>query len=107
MQYVNYKRKRVLRRANVPILSVQYNHDACGSFRDWQYEESMIEADGDDLVPGFRLCSAPTKTILDRGSDQGNFLGVAVYVDGIEEVVPVSEMATKPSILLYVCTKFL
>jgi hypothetical protein len=92
LQYVNYKGKRVLRRANVPILNVQYDHDACGPFRDWQYEESMIEADGDDVVPGFWLCPTPAKTILDSGSDQGNFLGVAVYVDGLEEVVLVSEM---------------
>jgi hypothetical protein len=81
LQYVNYKGKRVLRRANVPILNVQYDHDACGPFRDWQWQESMIEANGDDVVPGFRLCPTPAKTILDSGSDQGNFLGVAVYVE--------------------------
>jgi hypothetical protein len=92
LQYVNYKGKRVLRRANVPILNVQYDHDACGPFRDWQWQESMIEANGDDVVPGFRLCPTPAKTILDSGSDQGNFLGVAVYVDGLEEVVLASEM---------------
>jgi hypothetical protein len=93
LQYVNYKGKRILRRANVPILNVQYNEDVCGPYRDWQYEESMIEADGADVVPGFRLCSTPAKTILDSGSDQGNFLGVAVYVDEVEEeVVFVSEM---------------
>ena len=92
LQYVNYKGKRVLRRANVPILNVQYDHDACGPFRDWQYEESMIDADGDNAVPGFLLCPTSAKTILDSGSDQGNFLGVAVYVDGLEEVVLVSEM---------------
>jgi hypothetical protein len=45
-------------------------------------EEGMIEAHGDDVAPGFRLCSSPAKTILDSGDDQGNFLGVAVYVDG-------------------------
>jgi hypothetical protein len=92
LQYVNYKGKRVLRRANVPILNVQYDHDACGPFRDWQWQESMIEANGDDVVPGFRLCPTPAKTILDSGSDQGNFLGVAVYVDGLEEIVLASEM---------------
>jgi hypothetical protein len=91
LQYVNYKGKRVLRRANIPILNVQYDHDACGPHRDWQYEESMIEADGDDVIPGFRLCPTPAKTVLDNGRDQGNFLGVGVYVDGIE-VVLVSEM---------------
>jgi hypothetical protein len=94
LQYVNYKGKRVFRRANVPILNVQYDQDVCGPYRDWQYEEGMIEAQGDDVVPGFRLCPTPAKTILDSGNDQGNFLGVAVYVDGEEqqEVVLVSEM---------------
>lgn len=93
LQYVNYKGKRVLRRANVPILNVKYDEDACGPYRDWQYQESMIEANGNDVAAGFRLCPAPAKTILDSGNDQGNFLGVAVYVDGAqEEVVLVSEM---------------
>lgn len=32
LQYVNYKGKRVLRRTNVPILNVQYDHDACGAY---------------------------------------------------------------------------
>ena len=82
LQYVNYKGKRVFRRANVPILNVKYDEDACGPYRDWQYQESMIEANGNDVAAGFRLCPAPAKTILDSGNDQGNFLGVAVYVDG-------------------------
>ena len=96
LEYVNYKGKRVFRRANVPILNVQYDQDACGPYRDWQYQEGMIEANGNDAAPGFRLCPTPAKTILDSGNDQGNFLGVAVYVDGgegqEEEVVLVSEM---------------
>lgn len=93
LQFVNYKGKRVLRRANVPILNVKYDDDACGPYRDWQYEEGMIEAHGNDVAPGFRLCPTPAKTILDSGNDQGNFLGVAVYVDEAnEEVVFVSEM---------------
>ena len=91
LQYINYKGKTVIRQAHVPILNVKYDVPPCGPYRDWQYEEGMIEADGDDVVPGFRLCPTPAKTILDSGSDQGNFLGVAVYVDG-QEVVLVSEM---------------
>ena len=99
LQYVNYKGKKVFRRANVPILNVKYDGDACGPYRDWQYQESMIEADGDDVAPGFRLCPTPARTILDTGNDLGNYLGVAVYVDGEEEgeegqeVVLLSEMA--------------
>jgi hypothetical protein len=93
LQFVNYKGKRVLRRANVPILNVKYDDDACGPYRDWQYQESMIDANGNDAAAGFRLCPTQAKTVLDNGSDQGNFLGVAVYVDGVEkEVVLVSEM---------------
>jgi Copper amine oxidase, enzyme domain len=93
LQYVNYKGKRVLRRANVPILNVKYDDDACGPYRDWQYQEGMIEANGNDVAAGFRLCPSAAKTVLDSGNDQGNFLGVAVYVDtGQQEVVLVSEM---------------
>ncbi|MGH9202633.1 MAG: hypothetical protein ACRD2A_15520, partial [Vicinamibacterales bacterium] len=54
-------------------------------------EEGMISATGTDVAPGFRLCTTPATTILDAGSDTGNFLGVAIYVQG-QEVVLVSEM---------------
>jgi hypothetical protein len=91
LRAVTYKGKRVLRRAHVPILNVRYDGDACGPYRDWQWEEGMIQANGSDPAPGFRLCTAPAKTIFESGSDQGNFLGVAVYVEG-EEVVLVSEL---------------
>lgn len=91
LRYVEYRGKRVLYRAHVPILNVRYDHDICGPYRDWQYEEGMIQAKGTDVALGFRLCSTPAKTILDTGSDTGNFLGVAIYVDG-QEVVLVSEM---------------
>jgi Cu2+-containing amine oxidase len=43
------------------------------------------------VAPGFRLCKTPATTILDTGNDAGNFLGVAIYVKGLE-VVLVSEM---------------
>jgi hypothetical protein len=93
LQFVNYKGKRVLRRANAPILNVKYDEDACGPYRDWLYQESMIEANGNDVAAGFRLCPIPAKTILESGNDHGNFLGVAVYVDRPqEEVVLVSEI---------------
>jgi len=91
LRAVAYRGKRVLRRAHVPILNVRYDADACGPFRDWQWQEGMIKADGSDRAPGFRLCAAPAKTIFDSGSDVGNFLGVAVYVEG-DEVVLVSEL---------------
>lgn len=91
LRYVDYKGKRVLYRAHVPILNVKYNGDACGPYRDWQNEEGMINATGSDPAPGFRLCTAPATTILDTGNDTGNFLGVGIYVKG-QEVVLVSEM---------------
>jgi len=91
LRYVDYRGKRVLYRAHVPILNVRYDHDACGPYRDWQYEEGEIQANGTDFAPGFRLCPTPAQTIMDTGSDVGNFLGVGIYVEG-QEVVLVSEM---------------
>ncbi|MGH9997245.1 MAG: hypothetical protein ACRD7F_04480, partial [Nitrososphaeraceae archaeon] len=92
LRYVDYRGKRVLYRAHVPILNVKYNEDACGPYRDWQNQEGMIQGDGSDVgSSGFHLCSSPATTILDTGSDEGNFLGVAIYING-QEVILVSEM---------------
>src|SRR5918999_564618 len=91
LRFLDYKGKRLLYRAHVPILNVQYDGNACGPYLDWQWQEGMIEANGADVGPGFRLCSVPAETILDTGQDAGNFLGVAIYVKG-QEVVLVSEM---------------
>jgi hypothetical protein len=91
LRNVSYRGKRVFRRAHVPILNVRYDNDACGPYRDWQNEESMLQATGTDPAPGFRLCGAPAQTILESGTDHGNFLGVAVYAEG-DEAVLVSEM---------------
>ena len=91
LRYVDYRGKRLLYRAHVPILNVQYDQNACGPYRDWQNQEGMLQAVGNDVTPGFRLCTAPATTILDTGSDSGNYLGVAIYVQG-QEVVLVSEM---------------
>lgn len=91
LRYVDYRGKRLLYRAHVPILNVKYDGDACGPYRDWQNQEGMINAIGADVAPGFRLCATPATTILDTGSDAGNFLGVGIYVQG-QEVVLVSEM---------------
>ncbi len=91
LRYVDYKGKRVLYRAHVPILNVKYSGDACGPYRDWQYQEGMIQATGTDVAPGFRLCPTPAQTIFDTGSDTGNFLGVGIYIQS-NEVVFVSEM---------------
>ncbi len=61
------------------------------TYRDWQNSETCFEAVGTDIIPGVRLCSNPAKTLLDSGTDTGNFRGVAIYVQG-QEVVLVSEM---------------
>ena len=91
LRYVDYRGKRLLYRAHVPILNVKYDGNACGPYRDWQYQEGQIQAVGTDVAPGFRLCTAPATTILDTGSDTGNYLGVGIFVEG-QEVVLVSEM---------------
>jgi hypothetical protein len=88
---VSYRGKRVLYRAHVPILNVKYAGDACGPYRDWQDQEGRFSATGSDPVPGFRLCPAPATTILETGSDLGNFLGVAIFVKD-QAVVLVSEL---------------
>jgi len=88
---VNYRGKRLLTRAHVPILNVQYQGNACGPYRDWQYQEGMFTANGSDVAPGIRLCTSPPQTILESGSDTGNFKGVAIY-DNKEEVTLVSEL---------------
>jgi hypothetical protein len=91
LRYVDYRGKRLLYQAHVPILNVKYDPGGCGPYRDWQNQEGMIQAEGVDVAPGFRLCPGPAQTVLDTGSDVGNFLGVAIYVQG-QEVVIVSEM---------------
>ena len=91
LKYVDYKGKRVLYQGHVPILNVRYDQDLCGPYRDWQYEEDMFEANGNDVAPGIRICTSPAKTILDTENDTGNFKGVAIYARG-QEVVLVSEM---------------
>ncbi|MFN2468042.1 MAG: hypothetical protein ABR521_07960 [Gaiellaceae bacterium] len=91
LKFVNYRGKRVLHTAHVPILNVKYAPGGCGPYRDWQNEEGKIQALGADVAPGFRLCPQPAKTILDTGSDAGNFLGVGIYVKG-QEVVLISEL---------------
>jgi hypothetical protein len=91
LRNVNFRGKRVLTRANAPILNVQYYGNACGPYRDWQYDEGNFAATGTDVAPGIRMCTSPPQTILESGSDAGNFRGVAVY-DNKDEVTLVSEL---------------
>ena len=96
LRSVDYKGQRVLARAHAPILNVAYEGAGvaagCGpTFRDWQHEESRFSAEGTDPVAGFRLCSEPARTILETGTDGGNYHGVALWVEG-NEVVIVSQL---------------
>jgi len=97
LRFVDYRGRRVLYRAHVPILNVEYFAEGiaigCGpTYRDWQNQETCFDAPlGYDVIPGFRVCSSPATTILDTGSDEGNFRGVAIYVQG-QEVVLASEL---------------
>jgi Copper amine oxidase, enzyme domain len=91
LRYVDYRGRRVLHQAHVPILNVRYGNDACGPYRDWQWQEGKIKAPGRNVAPGFRLCSAPAQTIMQSHSDTGDFLGTAIYVSG-DEVVLVNEL---------------
>ncbi len=92
---VKYHGKLVLSRANLPILNVQYYKNACGPYRDWQWQEGMFEANGTDVPGGtanggFRICTDEPKTVIDNGTDTGNFKGVAIY--DREEVTLVTEL---------------
>src|SRR5262249_18517467 len=71
LRHVKYRGRSVLNQAHVPILNVRYDGDKCGPYRDWQWEEGVLQATGSDVAPGFRLCSSPAKTILDTASDTG------------------------------------
>ena len=86
-----YRGRKVLHRAHVPILNVKYDRDACGPYRDWQYQESFLRAPGTNVAPGFRLATAQPRTIIQSGSDTGNFLGTAVWIHG-EEITLVAEL---------------
>jgi hypothetical protein len=96
LKYIDYRGKRVLFHAHVPILNVEYGAEgqalSCGpTYRDWQNSEKLFEANGTSVAPGFTLCPHPARTIIDSGTDAGTFAGVAIYVDGAE-VVLVSEV---------------
>ena len=80
----------MLYRAHVPILNVLYDDNV--NYRDWQNAETVFQAVGQDPVgPGWRLCTQPPKTILESGTDAGNFQGVALHYQNGELRI-VSEM---------------
>jgi len=90
---VRFRGKMVLSRANAPILNVQYYQNLCGPFRDWSWQEGMFVANGTDVPNtngGIRICSDEPETVLDNGTDTGNYRGVAIF--DREEVTLVSEL---------------
>ncbi|WP_204043421.1 hypothetical protein [Acrocarpospora phusangensis] len=89
---VRYRGRLVLRQAHMPVLNVLYA-DGETNFRDWANEETVFKATGEDPAGwGWRLCSKPPQTILERPEDdRGNFQGVAFHHDG-EELRVVSEL---------------
>ncbi len=95
LRNVDYRGKRVLARAHAPVLNVLYVNNACGPYRDWQYQEGTFAANSSppntDVAPGIRICNSLPQTILDNGTDTGNFRGVAIYTNGDETTV-VSEL---------------
>ena len=98
LRYVDFRGHRLLYRAHVPILNIEYFSEGqaagCGpTYRDWLNQESCFDAPlGADVTPGVRICSGPARTIIESGQDTGNFRGAAIYVDGLEVVI-VSELA--------------
>ena len=92
---VKYKGKSVLKRGNVPVLNVRYPNGACGPYRDWQYQEDMFVTDPNstDPAPGIRILpqGKVAQTIVDNGTDVGDFRGVAIYTEN-DETVLVTEM---------------
>lgn len=90
---VYYMGKLVFKRAHVPILNVQYTNNACGPYRDWQWQEGMFNANGTDAAAGIRIANAEPQTIIESRSDTGNFRGVAIYQNPTtNEVTLLSEL---------------
>jgi hypothetical protein len=77
---VFYKGQRILRRAGLPLLNVNYDPGGCGSYRDWQSGPMDFETDGILGPPGSRYAepTKPPRTMCDdAGQGGGNFQGVA------------------------------
>ncbi len=94
LRTVDYLGARVLQRAHLPIVNVRFD-DTGAAERHWAYEEAAFVAEGNDPVPGFRVCTARPGTILETGTDGGGFRGVAFWADG-DEVVVSSQLEAGP-----------
>jgi Copper amine oxidase, enzyme domain len=79
---VRFKGKRVLYKANIPVLNVLYEPGGCGgstlSYRDWANQLWPFDANN-VISPGYAEPTTPPKTVCDHpGSDAGSFSGVTV-----------------------------
>jgi hypothetical protein len=95
---VFYKGKRVLRRAGVPLINVDYDAGGCGSYRDWQHTLMNFEADNAVGPPGSRYAEPthPPRTMCDHpGMDAGDFQGVAAW-NTPEQLVLTTQLQAGP-----------
>lgn len=100
LRTVDYLGARVLHRAHLPIVNVEYGEAGVAAGcapaeRHWGHDEAAFDADGDEPVAGFRVCTGAPRTILDSGTDGGGFRGVALWAAG-DEVVIVSQLEAGP-----------
>lgn len=91
---VRYRGAQMLRQAHVPFLNVQYDQDACGPYRDHQWQENPMQI-GTTLAqvgPDIRLVDW-AKTLRELHDDNGNFTGVALTWDPAhQQAVILSEL---------------
>ncbi|MEJ7666345.1 MAG: hypothetical protein WKG07_45955 [Hymenobacter sp.] len=64
LRTVDYQGACALQRAHLPILNLEFGEDGVAAGcapaeRHWAHEEAAFVAEGDDPVPGFRLCTRP------------------------------------------------
>jgi hypothetical protein len=81
---VYFRGRKVLARADLPVLNVKYDPGGCGgptlSYRDWMHE--LVRFDADNVIrPGYAEPTSPPRTVCDDpGQDVGSFLGVAAEI---------------------------
>ncbi len=100
LRFVDHRGARVLHRAPLPVINVEFGPEAVAAggdaaYRHWAHEEGVFEAEGEDPVAGFRLCTEPPRTILDTGAESGDFRGVAFWLDE-EDLLVVSQLDAGP-----------
>lgn len=95
---VFYQGRKVLERAGVPVLNVEYDPGAgCSCFRDWQHDEASIEIGDGARLPLDCVAETDSGTVRTAceassdpatpGGDVGDFFGVAVEDYGTELVL--------------------